>query len=76
MAIKCCQYCVPPKRYPGCKGSCPDYIIDNAFHQVEKEEQNKKNATNAGLYKQREKAIAKVTHNSRRSVPFRTKSIK
>lgn len=20
-----CQHCVPPKRYPGCHGTCPDY---------------------------------------------------
>lgn len=23
--FECCRICVPPKRYPGCSGKCPDY---------------------------------------------------
>lgn len=23
--FECCHVCVPPKRYPGCSGKCPDY---------------------------------------------------
>lgn len=76
MAIKCCKNCVPPKRYPGCGATCPDYIIDNAFHQVEKEERNKQNALKADLYRQREKAILRTLHNRKMSVPFQTKTIK
>lgn len=26
MAITCCKECVAPKRYPGCHGSCVEYI--------------------------------------------------
>jgi hypothetical protein len=23
--FECCHHCVPPKRYPGCSGKCPEY---------------------------------------------------
>ena len=23
--FECCYKCVPPKRYPGCSGKCPEY---------------------------------------------------
>lgn len=26
MTIKCCLYCVAPKRHPGCHGDCPEYL--------------------------------------------------
>ena len=29
-AINCCHFCVPPKRYPGCHGHCPDYAAEKA----------------------------------------------
>lgn len=28
--IKCCRYCVAPKRHPGCHGTCPEYIEQRA----------------------------------------------
>ena len=74
--ITCCKNCVPPKRYPGCHDHCPEYQEQKVIHDKEKEEQNKLNALNAGLYKQRENAIAKVTHNSRKSASFQTKTSK
>lgn len=66
MAINCCNGCVPPKRYPGCKAHCTDYMIDNAFHQAEKAERSKKVAIECGLYQQRYSAITK-TAGKRRS---------
>lgn len=34
--IKCCRYCVPPKRHAGCHGSCEDYAIEKAEHEEKK----------------------------------------
>lgn len=65
MAIKCCNGCVPPKRYPGCKSTCPDYIIDNAFHQEEKEAERKQKEISFGITAQRSASVCKTTKNSR-----------
>lgn len=53
MAIKCCNGCEPPKRYPGCGASCPDYAVDKAFDNVEKEVQRQKRWTQAGIDQQK-----------------------
>ena len=31
--IKCCHYCVAPKRHPGCHGNCSDYAAEKAEHE-------------------------------------------
>lgn len=44
MTITCCKECVPPKRYPGCHGSCEEYIsqrieykrLKDAYYQKER----------------------------------------
>ena len=28
--IKCCNGCIPPKRYPGCGGKCKEYKKEKA----------------------------------------------
>lgn len=35
-AIKCCRYCVPPKRHPGCHSKCPDYLKERAEYDQKK----------------------------------------
>lgn len=52
--ITCCKDCVPPKRHPGCHGSCPEYIAERAELDKQKEE-DWKNSTvkryeDSGLY--------------------------
>lgn len=42
MAIRCCNGCVAPKRYPGCHGKCPEYIKEKAEHNARIEEENKR----------------------------------
>ena len=42
MAIKCCNGCVAPKRYPGCHSHCPEYIEAKAKHDEEKAAERKK----------------------------------
>jgi hypothetical protein len=67
MAINCCNGCVPPKRYPGCKAHCPDYIIDNAFHQVEKEAERKRKSIQYGITTARSEAVSKALKSRRYS---------
>lgn len=37
MIIKCCRHCVPPKRYPGCHATCPEYIEESGARALERE---------------------------------------
>lgn len=37
MGIKCCFGCVPPKRYPGCGATCPEYKDEKAKDAAQKE---------------------------------------
>lgn len=30
--FECCQFCVPPKRYPGCSARCPEYSEAKIMH--------------------------------------------
>lgn len=39
MLIKCCRYCVPPKRYPGCAANCEEYKKEKAEHELVKQKQ-------------------------------------
>lgn len=32
MAINCCYGCVAPKRFPGCHGTCPEYLAEKEEH--------------------------------------------
>ena len=38
--FECCHYCVAPKRYPGCSGSCPEYKEARARFDADKEKKN------------------------------------
>ena len=37
MAITCCKNCVPPKRHPGCHGTCEQYLKEKAEYERQKE---------------------------------------
>lgn len=41
MAIKCCIGCVAPKRFPGCHGTCPEYLANKAEHDRIKTERDR-----------------------------------
>lgn len=30
--INCCYGCVAPKRFPGCHGTCPEYLAEKEEH--------------------------------------------
>ena len=35
--FECCHKCVPPKRYPGCSGTCPEYAEQRVLFDAQKE---------------------------------------
>jgi hypothetical protein len=48
MAIKCCYGCVPPKRYPGCHGQCPEYLAEKAeYDRLMAQDREKREIGNA-----------------------------
>lgn len=53
MAIKCCRYCVAPKRHPGCHGSCSEYLTEKAIYDELKAADDKRRAIGNGIYYQR-----------------------
>jgi hypothetical protein len=59
MTIFSCKGCVPPKRFPGCHGSCPDYIREKAEYNARKAEADKKKATQDGLTEQSLRGVAR-----------------
>lgn len=38
--FECCHICVPPKRYPGCSGKCPDYAKARAKYDADMAKQS------------------------------------
>ena len=62
--ISCCYKC--EKKKGGCKPTCPDYIIEKAFSEVEREERNKQKQLQYGLYNQRDTAVRKYFKTTRK----------
>ena len=63
MAIKCCNGCVAPKRYPGCHDHCPEYREEKAKEDALKEADYKRRKLVHELNEQRYAAITKATKN-------------
>lgn len=66
MGIKCCLGCVAPKRYPGCHGTCPDYIKEKALHDADREKEFKEKQIRTGLSDQRFQGVAKAEKHKRK----------
>ena len=65
MAIKCCRYCVAPKRYPGCHGKCLEYLEEKTEYDRLKAEYDKKRAIGNEIYSRRSEHIYKAMRNRR-----------
>lgn len=65
MAIKCCYGCVAPKRYPGCHGTCPEYLAEKAKHNEEMAADYKRRNLQGSLNAQRGDAITKANKHKR-----------
>ena len=66
MAIKCCHGCMAPKRYPGCHGTCPEYLKEKAEYDAKMAEDYKRRKLNQDLNEQRYRAITKLTKSKRK----------
>lgn len=42
--FECCMKCIPPKRYPGCSGKCPEYKTAKDRYEADKAKNNEKYA--------------------------------
>lgn len=58
--IKCCQFCVAPKRYPGCHGSCQEYLKEKAEYDERKAQADKQRKVKGDIYSQRSERVTKV----------------
>lgn len=63
--IKCCHHCVPPKRHPGCHGTCPDYIEERALYDELKDAADQVKHTQRGIVMQRDEAVRKALKGKR-----------
>lgn len=59
-SIKCCQYCVAPKRYPGCHGSCPEYLQEKAEYEERKALADKQRKVSGDIYCQKSERVTKA----------------
>lgn len=67
MGIKCCYGCVPPKRYPGCGATCPEYIKEKAEDAAKKEAYYKERRLTGEIRQMRKDRYARyLQHRGRR----------
>lgn len=65
--FECCHYCVPPKRYPGCSGTCPEYKAGKEKLDADKARYNKERALRYYTYERStEVKDAMAKHDVRR----------
>ena len=67
MAIRCCNGCVAPKRYPGGHSVCPDYIKEKAEHDAWAEAGYKRRSIRSGLINQQYNAVSRANKGKRKT---------
>ncbi len=63
--IECCNGCVPPKRYPGCGGTCKEYKEEKAKYLKDKQKEKE--------YLQNHPTLSDFDFNKTRSTASRKK---
>ena len=66
MAIHSCKDCVAPKRYPGCHGSCAEYLTEKAEHDRLKAEYDKRERISAAIYSDRSLKVYKALRGNKK----------
>lgn len=66
MAIWCCKGCVAPKRYPGCHGSCPDYLAEKAEHERLRAIHDRERDISVAIYQNRGEKVNKAMKNRKK----------
>lgn len=65
MAAFACKGCVAPKRYPGCHGSCPDYLADRAEYDRLKAIYDREQRVIGEIYSSRSEKVYKAMKDRR-----------
>lgn len=63
--IKCCRFCVAPKRYPGCHSTCPEYLKERAEYDERKAEADRIKAAQSAIYGARTAKVIKANKRKR-----------
>ena len=63
--IDCCRYCQAPKRYPGCHGSCQEYIAEKAEYNRLKAIHDQQRSIDIGIVQQRGERVYKALRSRR-----------
>ena len=66
MPILCCKDCVPPKRHPGCHGTCPEYLGEKEAYDVQMKEYRKEHNLSNAIYAQRGLAVRRAMKHRRK----------
>lgn len=48
--IKCCHYCVAPKRHTACWGHCPEYLKEKEANEARKAKERVRKGLDAQVY--------------------------
>ena len=65
MAIYSCMGCVAPKRNPGCRGKCPEYLAEKAEHDRLKAKYDKERQISNAIYDDTMKKVYKAKKDRR-----------
>lgn len=65
MSIHCCYGCVAPKRYPGCHGSCPEYLAEKTEHDRIKAEYDRERQITGAIHGERSDKVYKALKDRR-----------
>lgn len=66
MPIFSCKNCVPPKRHPGCHGTCPEYLGEKETYEFHMEEYRKQHNLSNAIYAQRGRAVQRAMKHRRK----------
>lgn len=64
-AIKCCNGCVAPKRYPGCSGHCSEYQEERKKYDELKAKYDFEKSISYGIRAQRTDRVQKALRKRR-----------
>lgn len=64
--VRVCMNCVPPKRYPGCHASCPEYLAEKEEYDRLKAIDYQKRYTRGLLVDQRLRAVNRANKMRRK----------
>lgn len=64
--IKCCRYCIAPKRHVGCHGECVEYLEERKALDELSQGAYEKRRIAQNIYEQRSESVRKAAKRKRR----------